>query len=218
MSIRVLVMIVFPFVLISSVQASVIISTFSSSDEGWTGIPGEGSVAFFATGGNPGGHIRVSDIGSGGTLGSGAIAPSQFVGDLSAFDNGVLALDMATFAGGGATWAIFGTVRITGGGGATAFYDLAAAAPPFGTWQSYSASLTAAAWGKTQLEWMAILANVTEIAISTDAFNGSDTIGIDNFSITSQNSVIPEPGSLVLVSAGVAIMLFVQTRRFRAKA
>ena len=102
------------FVLANSVHAAVIRSTFDADDEGWIGTPGGGSCAFFPSSGNPGGHIRCTDI-SGGPVASGAIAPSKFLGDLSAFDNGLVSVDFATFAGGGQTFPNFGLVRISGG-------------------------------------------------------------------------------------------------------
>ena len=39
----------------SSSYALTISSTFDTNDEGWIGIPGEGSASYSATGGNPGG-------------------------------------------------------------------------------------------------------------------------------------------------------------------
>jgi len=36
------------------------------------------------------------------------------------------------------------------------------------------------------------LSDVTEIAISTDAFDGADTIGIDNFTIASRKYKLPK--------------------------
>ncbi|MCG8354544.1 MAG: hypothetical protein MI920_03150, partial [Kiloniellales bacterium] len=52
----------------------------------------------------------------------------------------------------------------------------------------------------------AILASVTEIAISTDAFNGGDIIGIDNFQLASpsQTVSVPLPGSGGLFLVGLA--------------
>ena len=189
-------------VLSLSAHAATIISTFDTDAEGWTGIPGEGSLSYLAAGGNPGGHVRVTDIGVGGPLGSGAIAGPAFSGDLSAFDRGSLSVDMATFAGGGGTFPIFGTVRIAGSGN-EAFFDLTTTAPG-GAWQSYLAPLTAAAWGVSPADWTAILASVTEIAISTDAFDGADTIGIDNFSLESNAVPVPEPGAVALLGLGLA--------------
>jgi hypothetical protein len=46
----------------------------------------------------------------------------------------------------------------------------------------------------------AILSDVTEIAISTDAFDGADTIGIDNFAIA---SAIPVPTTVWLFGTGL---------------
>jgi hypothetical protein len=197
------------FVLVNSVHAAVISSTFDADAEGWIGTPGGGSCTWFASGGNPDGHIRCTDI-SGGPVASGANAPSKFLGDLSAFDNGSLSVDLATFGGSGATFPNFGRVRISSAVD-TAFFDLATTAPARGTWPTFSAPLTAAEWGKTSLEWMAILADVTEIVVQTDAFDGPDTIGIDNFTIMSQ-APIPEPGSLALVAGGAAVILFFRTR------
>ncbi len=196
-------------------HAATIISTFDADAEGWTANPGEGSLAFVATGGNPGGHIRITDIGVGSVpFGSGAFASAAFLGDLSSFLGGTISLDMATFAGGGATFASFGQIQLSGGGD-TAFLDIATAAPPFNTWQSFTAALTAAAWGKTDLEFQAILANVTSIGIPTDAFNGGDTIGIDNFAITSAAQVtpVPEPEIYAMVGMGLGLMGWVRWRR-----
>ena len=190
-----------------SAHAVTITSTFDVDAEGWTGIPGEGSLSYVAAGGNPDGHVRITDIGVGGPLGSGAIAGPAFNGNLSAFDGGTLSTDMATFAGGGGTFGIFGTVRITGSG-SEAFFDLTATAPGFAVWQSYLAPLTAAAWGVSVADWTAILASVTEIAISTDAFDGNDTIGIDNFSLMSSTGAVPEPATLLLLGLGIAGMGF----------
>ena len=59
-------------------QAAIISSDFGTDAGGWVGIPGEGSVTYVATGGNPGGHIRVTDIGIGGPLGSVQSRPANF--------------------------------------------------------------------------------------------------------------------------------------------
>ena len=195
-----------------SAQAVTIINTFDTDAQGWTGIPGEGALSYFGTGGNPGGHVRVTDIGVGGPLGSGAIAGPAFLGDLSALDGGLLSVDLATFVGSGPTFAIFGTVRITGAG-LEALFDLATTAPGSGSWESYSAPLSASAWGVSDADWAAILADVTEIAISTDAFNGNDTIGIDNFSLATVTNAIPEPRGLVLLLVG--LLVFASSARKR---
>lgn len=193
--------------------ALTIASTFDTDAEGWTGNPGEGAVAWVAAGGNPGGHIRVTDIGVGGVpFGSGAFAGPAFLGDLSAYDGGTLSIDMATFAGGGGTFGSFGALQLSGAGD-VAIHDLAVSAPPFNTWQTFTAPLTAAAWGKSQAEWDAILGNVTSIGVPTDAFDGGDTIGIDNFSVTSPAEVIPLPATAWLMVAGVGGLAWMRRRQ-----
>ncbi len=196
--------------LANPVNAAVITSGFDFDDEGWSGIPGEGSVAFAASGGNPGGHIRVTDIGSGGRFGSGAIAPNKFLGNLLAFDNGILSVDLVTFAGGGSTFSSFGIVRILGASD-EALFDLATTAPARGTWQSYSAPLSAAAWGKTPIEWTAILADVKEVLIATDAFDGADTIGVDNFTL----APVPLPAASWLLLSGIGGLSLLRWRQRR---
>jgi len=196
--------------IVSQAEAGTIISTFDMDAEGWTANPGEGSLAFFDAGGNPGGHIRITDIGVGSVpFGSGAFAGPAFLGDLSSFDGGALSLDMNTFAGSGGTFASFGEIQLSGGGN-TAFFDIAVSAPV--GWQSFSAPLTAAVWGKTQMEWEAILANVTSIGVPTDAFDGADTIGIDNFAVTMPSTPTPEPTVLALAAAGLGLLGLVRRR------
>jgi len=195
------------------VSAATISSNFDTGDDGWIGIPGEGSVSFVASGGNPDGHIRVTDIGSGGgLLGSGAIAPNKFSGDLFEFNNGTLSVDLAALSGGGTVWSSFGLVRISSTTD-EAYFDFAAAPPPLGTWKSYSTPLTASTWGKTSLEWIAILSDVTEIAIGTDVFDGSDTVGIDNFTMASP---VPIPAAVWLLLTGISGLGFLGSLNRRA--
>ncbi len=86
------------------------------------------------------------------------------------------------------------------GCGRFCLFDLTTTAPPRGTWQILSAPLTAEDWEKTSLEWMAILAGVTEIAMSTDAFDGADTIGIDNFTL----APVPLPATVWLLFSALS--------------
>jgi hypothetical protein len=192
-------------------NAAVIASTFDVDAEGWIANPGEGMLAYFGSGGNPGGHIQITDSGGGSIpFGSGAFVGPQFLGDLSAFDGGTISLDMAAFAGGGGTFPSFGAIQLSGGGD-IAILDIAVSAPPFGVWQTFSASLDAASWGKSQNDWLAILSNVTSIGIPTDAFDGPDTIGIDNFRI--ESSVVPIPPAIWLFGSGLLGLVGVARRK-----
>ena len=56
---------------------------------------------------------------------------------------------------------------------------------------------------------MTILADVTEIAISTDAFDGADSIGIDNFTIDS----VPLPAAVWLFGSGLLGLIGIARRK-----
>lgn len=193
--------------------AATISNSFDSDAEGWIGNPGEGALTWVAAGGNPGGHIQITDIGIGILNGfaSGALAGPDFLGDLSAFDGGTLSLDMATFVGGGGTFASFGNLVLEGGG-LTARVDIAVNAPS-SAWTAYSTSFDAATWGVSDADWAAILADVTLFGVPTDAFNGGDTIGIDNVELNSAAlPAIPLPAGMVLLLTGLFGFGFLKRR------
>lgn len=183
-------------------------STFDTDAEGWTGSGA--SVAYVGAGGNPGGYIQVTDTGTVAPLNSGILAPAAFLGDLSAYIGGELSVDFRAISGANATLLpVYGTVWIQGGGN-EAFFDLAAAPPGGGAWDTFTASLTAAAWGVTELVWASIMGNVTTLGISTDAFDGADVAGVDNISI----SQVPLPAAIWLfLSALGALGLYGRRRR-----
>ena len=75
----------------------------------------------------------------------------------------------------------YGVITIQGGG-TSAFLDLAPGGATASTsdWTTFSAPLTAAAWGKTDLQWAQILGSVTNITLSVEALFGNEVQGIDN--------------------------------------
>jgi hypothetical protein len=194
------------------VSAMTITNSFDADAQGWAGNPGQGSLAWVAAGGNPGGHIQISDIGvtTNNGFGSGALAGPDFLGDLTAFDGGTLSFDMATFAGGGATFESFGNLQIQGGG-LVATTDVAASAPA-GGWQNYSTSFDATSWGVSTADWLTILSDVALFGFPTDAFDGADTIGVDNVALSTINPV-PVPAAVWLF--GTALIGFVGMSRRR---
>ena len=172
------------------IYASTITSTFNDDAEGWT-LNG-GILTHLAAGGNPGGHLTMEDNISGHMN---TVAPETFLGDLSAFDGGLLSLDFILLAkNSNYDLPRFGTITITSPS-VSASLDLVSESPAgfwAGFWTTYTASLDAASWGKTQLAWDSILSNVTQISIVTDPFNRlEDTIGFDNFKIVDETIVNP---------------------------
>lgn len=185
-------------------------STFDLDAEGWTGNGVGANVTYESTGGNPGGFIRVNDTGNVLPLNSGILAPGAFLGDLSAFIGGELSVDYRAISGSNATLLPeFGRAWIAGGG-EEAFFDLAAAPPAAGAWDTFTAPLYAASWGVSDAIWATIMGNVTTLGIGTDAFDGADVVGVDNISI----SQVPLPAAIWLfLSALGALGLYGRRRR-----
>lgn len=183
----------------TTVQAVTIKSTFDTDAEGWTLTPGGGTLTWLSSGGNPGGHLTMRDDVTGPLK---TFAPSPFLGDLSAFDGGALSVDTILLqTASGAARGGFGIATITGASG-TVSLDLVSGVPPT-NWTTYSAPLTSTAWGVSQFTWVSIISNVTEIAIEVDSYvQFGDTIGFDNFSLTS--SPVPEPATIALLGIGLA--------------
>lgn len=154
-----------------------VLSSFDSGTEGWTVLVNGGNGSVHAPmGGNPDGYLQTTDVTGGAYTNS---APLAFLGDLTGFDSGTFSFD-------GILIDQDGSAPLTQPGIVTfrsptdsATKDLA----PSGyssTWTRYSAQLKAADWGKTQLQWSNLLANVTSIEIISDATMGNDTTGLDN--------------------------------------
>ena len=179
--------------LVDRVDALMISSTFDTDADGWVSNSG-GSLSYVASGGNPGGFIQIADAGV--SPNYGVIAPGKFLGDLSAFDGGQLVFDLKIIdQGNGGNQDNVGP-RITNGID-TASFSFNPNQPS--DWKKHSVPLTASAWGLTQLQWIALLSNVTEIQVFIELFGGDDITGFDNFKLTS----IPEPATMLLFGSGL---------------
>lgn len=193
-------------------QAAIIKSDFDNGLDGWQSInngPAPGGVTYQSSGGNPGGFFQARDN-IGGTLS--ALAPDKFLGDLSLFNGGLLSFDgILISTGGNNQFGTFdGTVTISSGTDSAAL-DLTAA--PFTTsWQTYSASLSASLWGKTEVEWADLLANVSQITLAIDTTSGNDITGLDNFFVA---TTVPEPASLLMVAGALGLLLGFRKRSSR---
>jgi hypothetical protein len=175
-------------------------STFESGLDGWTAVLI--STTWQSTGGNPGGFLRGVDQ----PLTSYLRAPAAFLGDLSAFNGGYLSFDhIALDTGGEPIAGLGGTVEIYSGS-QVASADLLT---PVTSWQTGSAPLTATAWGVSPATWTSLLSNVTEIRVIVDSTqSGGNVDGFDNFTM-----VTPEPGTVLLLAAGVACFGYARRRR-----
>lgn len=185
----------------ASAAPAAIESTFDADLDGWTKI-NDVTIAHVATGGNPGGYAQFDDFATGQLFA--ARAPAKFLGDLSAANGQTLSFDaIVLFQQRNDPLAGFGVVKISS---STDSASLDLGAIPAATWTGYAAPLDAAAWGKTEADWYALLADVTEIRVELEAIDGDETVGFDNFRI------VPEPASAAMIG-GAGLALLARRRR-----
>lgn len=215
------------FVLLASAARADVISNFNVDDEGWTAFQNAGApVQYFASGGNPGGYIGVTDYTDEWAY---LQAPSKFL--VPAQYNGSLSFDLQFLNDQPAQFPTIYSVRVgLQGAGLTLINE---GALPATTWLNYSFALDElAGWRKfsslsqnysaanpipTQAEMQAVLANLTRVAIATDYTDtflnatpsGLEVTYIDNVRLTT----VPEPSVLAFFAlAGGAFL----ARRLRS--
>lgn len=156
-----------------------IFSTFDEDDEGWTVIQ-SGEIEYFASGGNPGGHLRVNDVPvpPDDYL---LIAPEKFLGEQLGMLGGSISWDARVIEGDLFDWiGAYGQITLVSGE-LEATHD---PVPPglIGTdWKTYKGVLSAQNFGLTDEQFEQMMGNLTEIRIRLEAIDGEDAMGFDNF-------------------------------------
>ena len=200
-------------VLFGSAAADTSIRTdFTTSVDGWMQT-GASVFQHNAAGGNPDGFLFIDNSEGPITF---LFAPAQFLGNLTAYDGGTVSFDGNMLGIGGSPFTQpgndYGHLRISGAGMAATLDLLPAPGQPAqGSWTTFSAPLTAAAWGQSQANWSSMLGNVTEVRLSVEAMFGAEVQGVDNFTVTA----IPEPQTYLLLAAGLGLVLAVAARNRR---
>jgi len=150
------------FTTVEVVEGGTMISTFDSDHESWTNGGTEGAViSQVGTGGNPDGYLQIASVQASTKL----VAPSAFLGDLSAHDGGTFSWDgVAISEGNGGTLPgsyAYGKITVTGTAGSATHPGIPSANRPTvaGGWTGFSLDFTAADFGETQVNWDAILAD-----------------------------------------------------------
>jgi hypothetical protein len=138
-----------------------------------------------------------------------------FRGNLSAYNGGTISFDGKLLGQGGSFYQAtvdYGVITIQGGG-TSAFLDLVPGGATASTtsWTTFSAPLTAAAWGKTDVQWAQILASVSNITLSVEALFGNEIQGIDNIGI----AAVPAPATVWLLGTAMAGVVAFRARQRR---
>ena len=163
---------------------------FDLDTEGWQIVADGTGPTHIATGGNPGGYIQSTYLGTGETWYW--QAPVTFLGDQSAAYSGFLSYDLKQSS----TSAAFDNREILlTGAGITLTFDTM---HPGTNWTHYAVLLhEGAGWINTttgqspsQAEMQAVLADITDLQIRGDFRNGGNTGGLDNVA-WKQNAGLP---------------------------
>ena len=195
--------------------AADVTSDFASNADGWT-VSSGGSLAWVASGGNPSGHIQLTDTATGlYTLD----APAAFVGDLSAYDGGMLSLDLSlVFDNGGTVITEAGQLTVFGPGGAGSVALDVVCTGPSGAWTTITVPFSANAFGISQASWEAILADVNALTFVPDFLNFTgDIAGVDNIALTAPTGECEIVDFEDAVVAGCGIDDAPLTTRYRAQ-
>ncbi|MEA2044959.1 MAG: hypothetical protein U9N48_00290, partial [Euryarchaeota archaeon] len=173
---------VFVFVFVPLGSAQILMSEFDESDEGWRSD--DAGLSWQSPGGNDGGFLQ----GKGGEDWYYA-SPNSWAGDWTRYAYGRLSFDLrAIVADGDPSFADL--VRIYGSDGT---YISWSGDPPRGTWTGYQITLTPAAFGIAESEFLMFMRDVDKIEILGGFTDSKDTTGLDNV-------VVAPPPTLDLAS------------------
>ena len=199
--------------LLAQASAATISSTFDTGVEGWTAVDTTGHDYFStwkSTGGNPGGFLFGYEDYS--ITGTGFfIAPSKFLGDLSAYAGGVLSFDIKIITGASRYYYSDADVIISNGANSVSWTpDIN---PAEQGWFTFSVQLNDANFGSGLAS---ILSNVTELQIRGEYIGGEEEEGLDNVFLSTAATAVPLPAvgaGLPLVAGFGAMRAWYRRRR-----
>jgi hypothetical protein len=194
--------------------AVIALSTFDTNAEGWAGVTADSTtgtvpvvtnlaLTYSSSGGNPGGFVSVDDPDAEDTL---FVSPAGFHGNLLMLLGGFIRFDMRY------TGALDynGPDLVIKGGGTVLRYNAPIPAVNPNTWTTISYTLSpGAGWtigsgaAATVTDFQTVFAAITDLWITAELTNGFvENAQLDNVSINSLDTDVPEPKTLPLLALG----------------
>jgi hypothetical protein len=176
---------------IAQASADTISTTFDMGAEGWSAVDPttDYTASWQSTGGNPGGFLQGAETNPLGGTGY-FIAPSKFLGNLSAYAGGILTYDLKVIQGSD----FFSDVDVIISSGANSVSWTSNINPVGHGWVTFQVQLNQANFGSNLAS---ILSNVTEFQIRGEFINGPEVEGLDNVLLSTPT--VPGP----IVGAGL---------------
>ena len=198
------------------------ISTFNTDTEGWSAVGDvAGPVTWLPSGGNPAGHIELTDQVIGGV--TYFVAPAKFHGNYSSAYGTSLTFDLRQSYTGSPNQFDDSDVILVGGG-LTLVFDTPIN-PANNGWTSYNVPLSAlSGWHvstllgplATQAQILSTLAKLTDLEIRAEYQTGPDTDSLDNVFL-SRSSSVPDAAPTGLMFGLAVSGLALLRRRLSAK-
>ncbi len=148
------------------------------SFEGWTFVNTAGATVP-ASGGNPGGYVRINDLGG---VTSQGYASTVFYGDWQMLNNtAALQMDLKIQNVSGTFSPTLDLIRLSGPGGVATIPMDSSLWEAHDQWRTFSYLLDQNRWTMVSGSWNGLLARVEEIQVNLEFIDGSEVICFDNF-------------------------------------